>query len=143
MAQSYGPTTGTDSIKKNVEELILIAIEDKIPKEEIIALNEVVKTEKGSNFKTHRWLEHKILLSQITGKTFMTERFVYKLLQSSSELEKEIRPAQFGPDDDGVIGHHQYLHDPIQLMLECFLILYHESWIAYQKQKQHNIPSTE
>ena len=120
----------TEELKKYVEELIIIAIEHKIPKEEIIALYEL--SQKGRKDEIRQRLSHKILVSEVTGKTLMSSSFSEKLRLFSSELKKDDKLTQdYGTDD--IISHHQYHYDtyPIQLMLECFLILYDDRRNAY------------
>ena len=120
----------TEELKKYVEELIIIAIEDKIPKEEIIALYDL--SQKGRKDEIRRRLDHKILVSEVTGKTLMSKSFSEKLRHFSSELKNDGKLSEYYSTND-IISHHQcqYSTYPIQLMLECFLILYDDHRNTY------------
>ena len=87
MAQVYERTT--EDLKKDVEELTNIAIEDKISWREMMALHQL--TENPGSDAIDRWLNQKVLASEISGESLISKRFADKMIQRSHEILDESR----------------------------------------------------
>jgi hypothetical protein len=90
----------TEEIKKDVEELAKIAVEDKISKQEIATLYK--NAAQGARSYIERHLKHQIIVSDIVDRNIMTRRFADKVLS-------------FFP---------KYEHRDVTLLLECTLLVY-------------------
>lgn len=101
MAIAY---TSTEEIKKDVQELTKIAIEDRIPEEEIRYIYQLAAQGTLQYIEPH--LKHKIIVSEIVGREIISRRFADKALLLLSKYDQRDRT----------------------LLLECTMLLYLDSF---------------
>jgi hypothetical protein len=99
-----------EELKKDIEELTDIAIEDKITKEQISALYHLTEVRENKDELALRQLYHNSLVSEITGKGLMSRRFADRVIQRNHELEQRL------------LGRYGIY--PIKLIMQCILFLY-------------------
>jgi hypothetical protein len=109
-----------DEIKKDVEELTKIAIEDKISKVQIHNVFYPIKLGLVNHWSTEKLLEEvkeysdrEIAASEIIGRTILSKRFAEKILSIISKYHKR-------PQD-------------LKLLIQTALILYNEQRQAVDK----------
>jgi hypothetical protein len=95
---------------RDIEELTDIAIEDKIPKEEISALYHLTEVRGNNDELALRQLYHNSLVYDITGKSSISKRFAERVIQRNHELEQRL------------LGRYDIYS--IKLIIQCILLLY-------------------
>ena len=85
-------TISTENIKRDVEQLANIAIEDRISKDTIRKYHKIIG-KPGLNENLAEVIEHDITISEITGINTISKKFADKLLSilSKYEFNKEKR----------------------------------------------------
>ena len=89
---SMATTISTESIKRDVEQLANIAIEDRISKDTIRKYHKIIG-KPSLNENLTEVIEHDIAISEITGINTISKKFADKLLSilSKYEFNKEKR----------------------------------------------------
>jgi uncharacterized protein (UPF0333 family) len=91
-SNSMATTISTESIKRDVEQLANIAIEDRISKDTVRKYHKIID-KPGLKGNLTEVIEHDITISEITGTNTISKKFADKLLSilSKYEFNKEKR----------------------------------------------------